>query len=247
MSISPPKTRNRPVAIKDPRRKKHLIQLLHRLGLTDLSKVNWSLLHIALIHPSVSPDNNYEQLEFVGDAVIRLVCAELLLETYYHLPVGEFAAIRSVVVSDRFLAEIAEEYGIERYLLISLNLRNDPGGRYSRLADAFEAILGALYESTKDMSLIRPWLDPILAEKSAEVHADPARQNYKDALQDWTQRKYQLLPTYKTKFNPDFAQPQERFISEVWLKDKLLGTGKGGNKKNAQQSAAQEAFSHINE
>lgn len=233
------------MAIQDQRRKRELLKLLGRIGVKNLSAVNWSLLDLALTHPSVSLTRNYEHLEFVGDAVIRLVSAEVLLETYPHLPVGEFAAIRSIIVSDRFLAEIAEEYGFDLYLLMTPGVRNDKLGRMSRLADVFEAVLGALYESTKNMSLIRPWLDPILQEKAALVHADPARENYKDALQEWSQGKHKLLPTYKVRQNEILDNDNERFTAEVWLQDKLLGTGKGTTKKASQQAAAQQAYNSI--
>jgi ribonuclease-3 len=231
--------------IQDQRRKRELLKLLEKLGLKDISAVNWSLLDLALTHPSISQTHNYEHLEFVGDAVIRLASAELLLETYPHLPVGEFAAIRSIIVSDRFLAEVAEEYSFELYLLMTPGVRNDKLGKMSRLADAFEAVLGALYESTKNMTLVRPWLDPILQEKAAQVHADPARENYKDALQEWSQSQYKLLPTYNVKQNEILDDENERFTAEVWLQDKLLGTGKGATKKASQQAAAQQAYNSI--
>jgi ribonuclease-3 len=231
--------------IIDTRRKRELLKLLQRLGIEDVSKVSWELLDLALTHPSISLTRNYEQLEFVGDAVVRLASAELLLEIYPHLPVGEFAAIRSILVSDRFLAEIAEEYGFDLYLLMTPNVRNDKWGKVSRLADVFEGVLGALYQSTKNMDLVRFWLDPILQEKAAQVHADPARQNYKDALQEWTQGKYKLLPIYKVTQNPILEDEDDRFIAEVWLEDKLLGKGKGATKKASQQAAAQDAFNLV--
>ena len=235
------------MSLKDPRRKRELQRLLQKLGLCDLSTVNWSLLDIALTHPSISQEENYQQLEFVGDAVVRLASAELLLETYPHLPVGEFAAIRSILVSDMFLAEIALNYGFERYLLITPSVANDEAGKTSRMADALEAVLGALYESTKNMSLVRPWLDPILQEKAAQVHADPARENYKDALQEWSQGKYKLLPEYRMKENQDTDLVDERFSAEVWLNNQLLGQGKGRTKKMAQQAAAKEAFFSLSD
>lgn len=233
------------MTIKDPRRKRELQKILLKLGLIDLSSVNWRLLDLALTHPSISATDNYQQLEFVGDAVVRLASAELLLEIYPHLPVGEFAAIRSILVSDRFLAEIAEQYGFDMYLLSVPSVKGDNNGKTSRLADAFEAVLGALYESTKDMSLVRPWLDPILQEKAAQIHADPARENYKDALQEWSQRVHKLLPTYKVKQNEVINDENERFIAEVWLNNKLLGKGKGATKKASQQEAAKQAFYRV--
>ncbi len=230
---------------EDPRRKRQLQQLIRKLGLPETAPVDWSLLDLALTHPSISSTRNYEKLEFVGDAVIRLVAAELLRETYPNEPVGEFAAIRSIIVSDRFLAELADSYGIESYLLIGTNATGNPIGRQSWLADAFEAVLGALYLSTHTMELVRPWLDEALLAKAEKVRQDPARYNYKDALQEWTQGKYKILPEYRVKENTQAASTQSRFIAEVWLRDRCLGKGVGRSKKVAEQAAAKEAFFKV--
>ncbi len=230
---------------EDPRHKRKLQQLIRKLGLPETAPVDWSLLDLALTHPSISSTRNYEKLEFVGDAVIRLVAAELLRETYPNEPVGEFAAIRSIIVSDRFLAELADIYGIESYLLIGTNATGNPTGRQSWLADAFEAVLGALYLSTHTMELVRPWLDEALLAKAEKVRQDPARYNYKDALQEWTQGKYKILPEYRVKENTQAASTQSRFIAEVWLRDRCLGQGVGRSKKVAEQAAAKEAFFKV--
>jgi ribonuclease-3 len=228
--------------IHDPRRSKQLRTLIQKLGLPETAPINWVLLDLALTHPSISKEKNYQQLEFVGDSVVRLAAAEVLLETYPHAAVGEFAALRSIMVSDRVLAELAEIYGLERYLLISNNAAFDSAGKISRLADTFEAVLGALYLSTQTMTLVRPWLDDLLKEKAAEILADPARQNYKDALQEWTQAQYKILPEYRVQEIKQSHDEQERFTAEVWLNDCLLGAGKGRTKKAAEQAAAKEAF-----
>jgi ribonuclease III len=224
----------------DLRREKQLKTLVEKLGLSTDAPVKWWLLDLALTHPSFSRDKNYEQLEFVGDSVVRLAAAEVLLETYPEELVGEFAALRSMMVSDRTLAEFADLYGLERYLLVSSSTNFDQAGRISRLADAFEAVLGALYLSTQTMALVRPWLDQALKEKAAEIRRDPARQNYKDALQEWTQAKYKKLPKYLVKEMTGLDQ--ERFAAEVWLNEQKLGTGTGRSKKAAEQAAAKSAF-----
>lgn len=241
----------------DPRRQKQLEKFLGKLGLPSAVDVDLSLLDLALTHPSISRTHNYEQLEFVGDSVVRLIAAELLLETYPQESVGEFAAIRSILVSDRVLAELAESYGVEPYLLIGTNATGNPIGRQSWLADAFEAVLGALYLSTHNMDLIRPWLDRALKTRAAEVLNDPARFNYKDALQEWTQRKHKILPEYRVQENKDFKPSKteaipdpssyqaHRFIAEVWLENRCLGTGIGRSKKAAEQAAAKEALLAI--
>jgi ribonuclease III len=239
--------------IEDPRRQKQLRTLAQKLGLSATAPIDWSLLDLALTHPSVSRTRNYEQLEFVGDSVVRLITAELLLEIYPQESVGEFAAVRSILVSDRVLAQFAESYGIEPYLLIGTNATGNPTGRQSWLADAFEAVLGALYLSTHNMDLIRIWLDQALEQKAIEVMNDPARFNYKDALQEWTQGKYKILPEYKVAENKSLgstlklasnqsAWHDQRFVAEVWFQGNLLGKGYGKSKKASEQAAAKEAF-----
>jgi ribonuclease-3 len=227
-----------------PHRQKQLESLIQRLGLPNTTALQWHLLDLALTHPTVSSTANYEQLEFVGDAVIRLVAAEFLFETHPDLPVGEFTAIRSVLVSDRTLARLAASYNLDRYLLVSDSAFKDQLGRESRLAESFEALLGALYLSTHSLELIRPWLDEHLRELVTEIRTDPARQNYKAALQEWTQAKYKTLPEYRV-VESDSEPIADRFIAEVWLRGKRLGQGSGRSIKAAEQAAAQVAYLEI--
>lgn len=231
--------------LQDPRRQKQLWQFVQKLGLPAQTPVKWELLDLALTHPSISAEANYDQLEFVGDAVVRLAASEVLFETYPDAPVGEFAAIRSVLVSDRLLAELAQAYGLERYLLVSSSAASDKAGETSRLADSFEAVLGALYLSTNTLELVRPWLDSHLQKLAAEIREDPARQNYKDALQEWTQGHYKILPEYRLTETGLVHGDANRFTAEVWLKDRRLGEGTGRSKKAAEQAAAKQAYLEI--
>jgi ribonuclease-3 len=228
-----------------PRRQRQLESLVQKLGMPPETPIKWQLLDLALTHPTVSESANYEQLEFVGDAVVRLVAAIVLWENYRECPVGDFAAIRSVLVSDRVLAQLAREYGLELYLLVAGSATADKIGQESRLADAFEAVLGALYLSTHNLELIRPWLDPHFLTLATEIRLDPARLNYKAALQEWTQAQFKVLPEYRVV---EVSQPhrnQERFIAEVWLHENKLGQGKGRSIKAAEQAAAKVAFLAI--
>ncbi len=227
------------------KRQQELQKLIQELSL-ESTQIDWNLLNLALTHPSLSTTHNYQQLEFIGDSVVRLIAAEILRENYPDESVGEFAAIRSIMVSDRTLAEFAERLDLENYLLQSEVSAKDENGRISRLADGFEGVLGALYLSIHNMNLIRPWLDKLLIQKAEEIRQDPARQNYKDALQEWTQRKYKCLPQYQVKAVEPILNSEERFISEVWLNQQRLGVGKGRTKKAAEQAAAKEAFLQQN-
>lgn len=229
-----------------PRRQRQLENLVKKLGLSLEEPIKWDLLDLALTHPSVSDSENYEQLEFLGDAVVRLVAAIVLWEKYPDFPVGDFAAIRSVLVSDRILSKLAKEYGLQLYLLVAGSASGDRVGQQSRLADAFEAVLGALYLSTNNLELIRPWLDSHFCKLATEIRRDPARLNYKAALQEWTQAQFKVLPEYRVVEITHSVHNQERFIAEVWLNGKKLGNGKGRSIKAAEQAAAKVAFLSVN-
>ena len=225
-----------------PHRQTQLKPLLRRLGLLDTAPVNWSLLDLALTHASQSPERNYQQLEFVGDAVVRLAAAEVLMESYPQALVGELSALRAIMVSDRHLAELGELYGLDRFLWVSASVLTDKKGRVSLMADSFEALLGALYLSAGDLSLVHPWLDEHLRAKAEEIRQDPARQNYKEALQEWTQAHHKCLPEYRVKETPEAQSQGQRFQATVWLGDQPLGEGSGASKKSAEQAAAQRAY-----
>ncbi len=207
--------------------------------------VNRDLLNLALIDISSSADENNEKLEFLGDAALRLAAAEFLMERYPQMSVGEMSAVRSQLVSDRVLATLAKRYQLYRYLLLSASARGDKAGTESRLADTFEAILGALYLSAGNLSLIRPWLDAHLERLTEELYSDPAKQNYKAALQEFTQSHYKALPTYRASQISQVHGDEERFQAQVWFQAKLWGEGKGRSIKMAEQAAAKVAFNQL--
>jgi ribonuclease-3 len=230
------------MTLNHPQRQRELEKLIQKLGLSPQNPIDWQLLDLALIHPSFSSEMNYDRLEFVGDAVLRMAAAEYLNERYPDSKVGELASIRSLLVSDRMLAKIADNYGLERYLLLSPGAAGDRNGRQSRLADALEATLGALYLSTHSLDLVRPWLDEHFKELAEQIRCDPALQNYKDALQELTQSRYQMLPEYRVRETSTVHADPERFQAEVWFQGTRRGYGQGRTKKAAEQAAARMAF-----
>jgi ribonuclease-3 len=220
-----------------------LKRCLQKLGLPADLEVDWQRLDLALTHESADPTDNYEQLELLGDAVLRLAATECLQETFPQASVGELSVLRAGLISDRTLAQLASQLGLESYLLTrAIKSRGLPT---QRLADAFEAVAAVLYLETRDLSLIRPWLDPHWQRLAHALHQDPVRQNYKDALQQITQAQDRTLPEYRTvEKRPVDGHPQ-RYRSEVWFRATCWGTGYGPTKKQAEQAAAREAYSRL--
>lgn len=228
-----------------PRRQKQLETLIAKLGIVQVDQIQWTLVDTALTHPTIAPTSQYEQLEFVGDAVVRLAASELLLELYPQDSVGEFSAIRKVLVSDRILAELADQYGLERYLIADRSFTNDSAGRQSRLADTFEALLGALYLSTHSLVLVRPWLDHHFRQLAEEIRRDPAHLDYKSALQEYTQASHKALPEYRVSKTKALESNTQLFTAQVWLLGNQYGEGTGKSRKAAEQAAAKEALESL--
>src|SRR5207248_4815352 len=157
------------------------------------------LLATAMAHRSWCAETpgtvSNERLEFVGDAVLGLVVTDHLFRTY-ELPEGELAKVRASVVNSAALAEVAEELDIGSALLLGKG-EDASGGREkpSILADAFEAVIGAIYlelgwARTGDLVM------ELLGERIREAAAGPGGQDYKTRLQELAARKAEPLPRH---------------------------------------------------
>lgn len=213
-----------------------LQRCLQKLGLPAELEVNWERLDLALTHESASATDNYEQLELLGDAVLRLAATECLQDMLPQASVGELSALRSQLISDRTLAQLAARLGLGAYLITDSSLRTK-GVPTHRLADALEAVVAVIYLETHDLRLIRPWLDPHFRRLARHLQEDPSHRNYKDLLQQITQKQYRALPEYRTTEYGREGDPR-RYQAQVWFQERCLGTGYGPTKKQAEQSAA---------
>ncbi len=229
-----------------PARQRELEGFLRRLGITSHQEVNWLLLDLALIHPSMDPQLNNDRLEFFGDAVLRLVATEFLDREYPDLSVGDLSALRADLISDAHLATLADLYGFERFLVMGSSAVQDVGGRQRRLADAFEAVLGALFLSWQASPSVLPhlhaWLDAHFRERVRQLQEDPVRHNAKAALQEFTQSRWGILPEYRLVE----AEPHPPWYrTEVWINNQCWGLGEGRSKKAATMAAAREAYQAL--
>ncbi len=206
---------------------------------------NYIIINQALTHCSASSPNNYEKLEFKGDAVLRLIASEFIENNYPEMNVGERSELRSQLVSDNWLANVGEQIGIFNVILIGAKTLGDHSAKSTIQAEATEALIGALYECLKDLDSLQQWLCPYWLEASNKVLADPHKKNYKSALQEWSQGKGFLLPDYKTDEQSQKHGYEKRFIASVFIKGKLIAQGWGGSRKAAEKEAAHNALITI--
>lgn len=186
--------------------------------------------------------NSNERLEFLGDAILNLIVSQYLYKKYPHYPEGELTKIRAKVVCESSLAYIARKIGVGDYLLLGKG-EEATGGREreSILADTVEAMIGAVYMDsdfqTANKHLLEQFEDDIVkAVDKGELFFD-----YKTELQE----KYQKHSNSKIEYSiykEEGPEHNKVFFMNVILNGKILGSGKGKNKKEAEQMAAKVAL-----
>ncbi len=205
--------------------------------------VDRSTLVAALTHTSAVGANEprqYERLEFLGDAVVGLVISDLLLARYREEDEGRLSKFRSALVNAGSFARQARRLGLDQFLRLGRGEEKSGGrAKSSILADAYEALMGALfldggYSAAREV-LEREFRDDIDNISTVEC-PDP-----KTELQERYQRSHHVTPTYRLieASGPDHARI---FCVEVLAGDLVLGSGEGTSKRSAEQSAARQAL-----
>jgi ribonuclease-3 len=206
-----------------------------------------ALLERALTHRSYAYENGglptNERLEFLGDSVLGLVVTDALFRGYPDLPEGQLAKLRAAVVNMRALAAVARGLRLGAYLRLGRG-EEGTGGRdkSSILADTLEAVIGAVYiERGLDeaSSLVHRLFDPVIA-RSARLGAGL---DWKTSLQELTASGVLGVPEYHVEESgPDH---QKSFRAMVRVGGRVYGTGEGRSKKEAEQQAAEAAWTAI--
>jgi ribonuclease-3 len=218
--------------------------LLERLG---MASAETPLLEVALAHRSFAFERkgapNNERLEFLGDAVLGLVITNLIYRSFPELAEGDLAKLRSSTVNMAVLADVARSVGLGDELFLGKG-EELSGGRDkdSILADAFEAVLGALY---LDCGLDRtaPVIERLFSAHIHELVDRGVVRDFKTNLQEQSVQQLGVMPEYRvTSTGPDH---DKRFEAEVFLKGNFMGTGTGRSKKQAEQAAAKEALVEL--
>ncbi len=206
---------------------------------------NVKLLENALTHSSYANETHCkggsnERLEFLGDAVLSVIVANYIFKTFVKMPEGELTKLRASLVCEKSLYGFAKELGISNYLRLGRGEAANGGAtRPSLLADAFEAILAAIYLDGGMPAAEAFVLKFIL--KELEQNQEDSFKDYKTKLQEVIQRNPEERLSYVliAESGPDH---DKLFTVEVHLNSNVLGTGTGKSKKLAEQSAAKKAL-----
>ncbi len=200
------------------------------------------LLTLALTHPSaVEGPDHYERLEFLGDAVLDLAIADLLMRHFPDGKEGLLSKQRASIVNGRTLAAKAESIGVGQYLRLGKGEEKSGGRRkISILAAAFEALVGAIYN---DGGLV-PAQRVVEKLFAADIGGPGAERDYKTELQEASYRQFRAHPIYELigESGPDHAK---RFTTRIRIGSRAFGIGEGGSKKQSEQAAAREALLRL--
>lgn len=205
-----------------------------------------SLIETALTHRSWMNETqdgsrtDNERLEFLGDAVLALVSSDLLMKRFPEQPEGELSKARAAIVNEAGLARIAEALALGQWIFLGRG-EEQAGGRQKRslLANAFEALVGAVYLDggfRAAFAMAARLIEPFLADIPTAASKD-----YKSRLQELAQAKLQMAPSYLvlSEHGPDHAKT---FEVAIIIGDKEYGRAFGRSKKEAQQNAAEQAL-----
>lgn len=224
-----------------------LEQLEKDLGYSYKNKNN---LLLALTHSSYANENkseklqSNERLEFLGDAVLNIVISEYIFKNNESLSEGEMTRIRASIVCEASLLRCSEELNVGKYLLLGKG-EEITGGRtrVSILSDAFEALIGSIYldggfEYAKSF-ILRKMKDIIDKASEGSNFVD-----YKTQLQEFVQKNAGSSVNYEIvdEQGPDH---NKLFVSNVMVSDRILGSGRGRSKKEAEQNAAKAALEKL--
>ncbi len=216
-----------------------LAELQRRIG---YQFKNTGLLKLALTHSSYANEHHNqakcnERLEFLGDSVLGFISADHFFKNY-NLPEGKLTKLRASLVCEQSLKIFAQEIGLGEFLLLGKG-ENSTGGRErpSILADAFEAVIAAIYIDGG----IENASNFVLRFIAREDHSQEAFKDYKTVLQEIVQKNPEEVLEY---YLADESGPDhdKTFTIEVHLNSNVIGRGEGRSKKAAEQEAAKQAL-----
>lgn len=206
-----------------------------------------ALLEQAFTHRSYLNENrslrreHNERLEFLGDAVLELVVTEYLFAKYPEKPEGELTAVRAALVNTVSISDAAVRLGMNDYLLLSRGEARDTGrARAIILANAFEALIGAIYLDT-GYDPAKAFIAAQLFHKTEEVVQKRLWQDAKSRLQELAQERSKVTPVYQLldQSGPDHDRV---FLVGAYIGSEKIAVGEGRSKQEAEQDAAQKAL-----
>ena len=209
---------------------------------------NINILKTALTHPSIIKNENnklsYERMEFLGDSILNIIIAELSYRKFTNHSEGELSIVLAKLVSSKTIILISKKLNLGQKLILNKGEEKSNGrNNLNNLENALEAIIAAIYLDSDFKTvkrIVSKWWWQFFQKINILFQKD-----YKSQLQELLQKKYKMLPEYKTKIKKG-KEHNPIFKISVSLKDKYKFEAKGKTKKQAEQNAAKIMINFIN-
>lgn len=210
---------------------------------------SFKLYEIALIHKSAShrmADGTFihnERLEYLGDAVLGTVVAEYLFDSFPEKDEGFLTEMRSKIVNRETLNRLAIKIGLDDLIISKVSDENSQNWK----GDALEALIGAIFLDLGYRKTKRLLIKNIIKKHINLNYLQKTETNFKSKIIEWSQKSKQevLFESFEEVSENNKSNPV--FVSNLIVLDKVIGTGKGNSKKEAEQKAAKQALSIIGE
>jgi len=206
-----------------------------------------SITHSSFVAEYDKGLQDYEVLEFLGDAVLSLIVSEVLIKEFPKAKEGELSQIRSAVISEAYLSKLAKQIDLGKFVLLSKGEIAQKGmERESLLCDVFEAIFGAIYvDAEYHIKQPRNVFNRLFKDMLIEdIKTENIPRDYKSLLQIYTQRYLGITPKYKlvSAVGPEHSKT---FTMKCVVDEKVTTKGKGKSKKEAESAAAKKAYMKL--
>ena len=224
----------------------NLDSLSQKIGvsLSDSALYEQAFTHRSYLneHPEVAVHN--ERLEFLGDAVVELIVTEFLYHQFPDKPEGELTSLRSALVRRNTLGQIGQTLGLDEYIRLSKGEAGSNGkAKAMILSNTVEAFIGALFLD-QGLPAVKKFLDTTLLPLIEKILQEEQHVDAKSKFQEVIQEKEGITPHYETQevTGPDHDR---RFVIGVYIGDKLIATGEGSSKREAEMNAAAKALAEL--
>ena len=208
----------------------------------DISLLQAALIHRSFVHENIGLKiESNERMEFLGDSVLSIVVSEYLFKKYSHLDEGEMSKLRSELVCEESLADVAVEINVKDSLFLGKGAQQERAGeRKSISSDAVEAIIAAIYLDS-GIEKAAEFIYRFILDDVENRIAGIGNKDKKTSLQNYLQQNGECKIEYKILKESGLAH-QKHFVAGVFCDGTLLAEGEGTSKKAAEQVAAGNAI-----